>query len=249
MSFIKQDLKVYFYWGSKGSGKSLVNAVIARELFESYLRQEKKYPSLPKRRYYSKTTLSKEVEDKELNNHLFYWRKPYELYDVRNADISWDEIQNDLPTGGWKDTHPKTKAIFSHLRKRGNRLFANAQIYEDVDISFRRQIDYAFHVKKYFGSQDISASLPPPKRLWGLVGVREYDPKELETEKKERQPKPARWAKLLLIRKKHLRLYDTTMEVAPFQADTLEHREYVCVKCRDDGLPHYKHTKIEHYKI
>jgi len=91
-----RDLKVTLFWGRKGSGKSLIQGVLLAELFAEYYRTEAKHPSLPHRMLHSNQPFSKSVEEAELGKHLRYWSSPRQLYDVRNGDILWDEIQKDL---------------------------------------------------------------------------------------------------------------------------------------------------------
>jgi len=245
---ISRQLKATLFVGSKGSGKSLLMAYLGNELFKSYEKQVIRYPDLKIRAIYSQSKFSQELENKYLGKHLFYWEKPHELYTVKNADIFWDEIQDDLPTASWKDVHPDTKKIFSHLRKRGNRLFANAQNFEDIDISFKRQVDRVFAIYKLMGSKDISASLPAPRRIWGLIFITEYSPLEMRKEEPQRMTKRFGIRRLLRITKKRISFYDTNLEIVKNRGGEFEHREWFCYdpRCMRTGKPH---LKIEHYKI
>ena len=225
----KSGLKIYLYYGPKGSGKSLFQIYIATQLFKEYYKIEKKYPQLPKRKYYSSQKFSKELEDKELGNHLEYWSNPRQLYHLRNCDIGWDEIGKDLPAGSWADTPKDLKQVFSHLRKRGNRIFANTQIYDDIDISFRRQIDKAYQVTKLFGSGDISASLPAPRFIWGLIKIAEFDPLDMESLNPKFRFSISAFPEFIWLTKKLVSMYDTTMELPPYLPDKLDHRELHCI--------------------
>ena len=169
MYFDFRGLKSYLFFGNKGQGKSLLMSYIVQGLFNEYYYIERKYPSLPKRRLAINMNLSQSVDDRELGNHLVYWSNPRELVDLRDTDIIWDEIGKDLPAVDWKETPKDIKQVFSHLRKRGNRLFANTQVYNDIDIAFRRQIDRTFKLSKVVGSPDISATMPPVDSVWGLL--------------------------------------------------------------------------------
>jgi len=172
-----------------------------------------------------------------------YWTNPRELYGIRDADIGWDEIGKDLPAGSWGDTPKELKQVFSHLRKRGNRIFANTQVYEDIDISFRRQIDKAYKIEKLMGSRDISATLPPLKKVWGVITVREFDPLELENVKEGFRKNIGGLPKIILLRKKYVEMYDTKMELPPYMPDKLEHRE---MECTD---PNCDHIRVIHRTI
>ena len=268
----KEKLAIYLQYGKKGQGKSLVQAVDALSLFKEYWKTEKKYPDLPRRIYFGNQKFSKEIEEKELGIHLYYWSNAKQLrwcprkdcwvgnypHSIHDTDIGHDEIGKDLPAGSWQDTPPWFKQVFSHLRKRGNRYFANTQVYEDIDISFRRQIDFAYKIEKIFGSGDVTDTRPKPKYVWGLITSRAFDPMILEHEKnpekreKLQEGEPTFFARteIILIRKKWIEAYNTKDEIPPYKPDTLEHVE---VWCEDDNCEkhgkHYGKPKIEHYKI
>ncbi len=251
-----KGLKIYIFYGKKGSCKSLFQARLARYLINEYYKTEKKYPELPKRKLYINQKLSKEFDDLELHNHLEYWTHPEQLYSVRDSDIFWDEIGKDLSAGSYADTPKELKQVFSHLRKRGNRLFANTQVYEDIDISFRRQVDVAYQVKKWLGSRDISATLPKPEIIWGIYYLRQFDPLFLEhewnPEIRERQPDLSPIPQIYFIRKRDIELYDTTAELPPYQPSKLKEQVLVCREgenCMDpekDGSPH---TIVRHKPV
>ena len=270
---MKPDLKIYLTYGAKGSGKSLTQAKDALELFKEYEKTERKYPDLPKRIYYCNQKFNSEIEKKELGKHLFYWsnakqlrwcprpncwiKEPY--HPVHDTDIGHDEIGKDLPAGSYADTPKWFKQIFSHLRKRGNRYYANTQTYEDIDIAFRRQIDFAYKIEKIFGSGDTTATRPKPKYIWGVIIKRPFDPTLLEFERdpNEREQKQQKITgqglpEIIFIRKKYIEAYDTKDEIPAYKPDTLEHVDLWCENdnCEKHGKnnPNAK-PKTEHYKI
>lgn len=255
----KRDLKIYCYYGAKGQGKSYFCAFIAYKIIETYRRTEKRYPSIAKRSFWSSQKFSDEYEKKELyhktknpDGRLNYWSHPSQLYALKNVDILWDEIGKDLPAGSFANTPKRLKQVFSHLRKRGNRLFANTQVYEDIDVSFRRQIDFAYEIKKVCGSKDISSSMPPPKFIWGVMKVRRFDPIFLEHQRdpEKRDMNYDGIGRIYFFRKKYIRIYDTTSEIAPYQPDKSYEVKITCVEgknCSDyDPKTHLPHIKVIH---
>jgi len=266
---VNPKLQINLDYGAKGAGKSMSQARTALMLFDEYAASEKKYPLLPKRIYFGNQKFSKAIEEKELGIHLFYWSNFQEMrycprpncwktnpkHPVHDTDIGHDEIGKDFPAGSFSDTPKWTKQVFSHLRKRGNRYFANTQVFEDIDIAFRRQIDCAYEIQKVFGSPDITATRPAPKMVWGVIQRREFDPKLLEWERdpaKRELKKDSVLGEIFFIRKRYVEAYDTTAELPPYKADTLSHVE---LWCEDENCP--KHGKnsptskpvYEHHKI
>lgn len=262
-------LAIYLDYGRKGSGKSLTQARTALHLFKDYRKIEKRWRNLPKRILFTNVKLSAEIEQKEYGTHLFYWDNFRQLrwcprvdcwrgkenHPIHDADIQHDEIGKDFPAGCWATTPKWVKQIFSHLRKRGNRYFANTQVYEDIDIAFRRQIDFACKIVKVFGSGDITATKPPIRFVYGLILKTEFDPELLEwerdPEKRKIKSRPG-LPEAIWIKKKWINAFDTTKEIPPYQPDTLEHFELWCEKpdCpvhgkhHDKGKPKYLHTTV-----
>lgn len=278
-------LKIYLTYGAKGNGKSLSQARDALQIFREYERTKRRYPQLPERIYYGNQKFCKEIEEKYLGTRLFYWTNAKELrycprpncwlkleqqneknpegrHALHDTDIAHDEIGKDLPAGSWQDTPKWFRQIFSHLRKRGNRYFANTQVYEDIDIAFRRQIDFAWKIKKVIGSGDVSASLPPRRFVWGLIVKKQFDPMILEHERdpKARENKQeiegSGMPSFFFITKRLVSIYNTKDELPPYKPDTLEHQEMWCEnpKCPKHGFdmrePFGKaQPKLEHYRI
>lgn len=242
-----RGLKSYLFYGDKGNGKSLVAAFLVDMLLREYHAIHHKYPNLPLRTLRVNTPLNSTIETNHLGRNLSYWTNPRELLDVRNSDIIWDEVGKDFPASSWVDTPREIKQIFSHLRKRGNRLFSNTQVYNDIDISFRRQVDRTFHLNKIVGSNDISATLPPVNFTWGLIMLREMDKNSLENETDKDKQKPShKWSipRFVFIERKLVSLYDTTKELPPYRPTELEHIVYTC---HEPDCTY--HTKIEHRKF
>jgi len=187
----------------------------------------------------------------EFGKHQIHYK-----HAVHDMDIFHDEVGKDLPAGSWADTPKWFKQIFSHLRKRGNRYNANTQVFEDIDISFRRQIDFAYQLHKSFGSGDITATRPPPRFVWGLIQKREFDPQLVEWErdptKREQKRENSGWKMptLIWISKKLVNAYDTKDELPPYKADEMEH---VNIWCEDDHCEKHGRLagkpKVEHHKI
>lgn len=260
MAFVwKRDLKIYCIYGAKGQGKSYFCAYLTYCVIEAYRINEKRYPELQKRQFWSNQKFSDDYEKKELydpeNNpdgRLHYWSHPSQLYALKNVDILWDEIGKDLPAGSFATTPKKLKQVFSHLRKRGNRLFANTQVFEDIDVSFRRQIDFAFEIKKVMGSKDVSASMPPPKFIWGVMRMRRFDPMFLEHQRdpEKRDMMYSGLGRVYFIRKKYVDIYSTHAEIPPYHPDKMFEIILTCVEgenCTDyDEKTHMPHRKIIH---
>lgn len=255
----KRDLKIYCYYGAKGQGKSYFCSRAVYFIIKAYRLAEKKYKNVAKRQFWSSQKFSTVYEKKELwdekknpDGRLHYWSHPSQLYNLKNVDILWDEIGKDLPAGSFANTPRKLKQVFSHLRKRGNRLFANTQVYEDIDVAFRRQVDFAFEIKKICGSKDVSASMPAPKFIWGAMQVKRFDPMFLEHQRDpdKRDMNHEGVGRIYFFREKFVDLYDTHSEIPPYHPDKFYEEKITCISGKEcsnyDKKTHQPHTVVRH---
>lgn len=238
-------LTLYLFVGKKGSCKSMFGASLIQNITKRYERTKKRYPLLPLRSCYSNTKFSSNFEKLHLGKDLHYWENYRQLYGIRNADIYWDEVAKDLPQDSWKDTPRELRQVFSHCRKRGNRIFLNCQNIKDLDVNVKRQVDYLYRVRKWTGSRDISATLPPVKFIWGLASLTRYDVQKVLAQDDFDLVRPQSLIpSFFLIRRRYIDLYDTTAEIPAYRPDELEHYE---LHCKHKGCTY--HTKVEHRKI
>lgn len=255
MSFFQstKDIAIYMTWAKPGQGKSIDLArQIHKLLYKEYPRTRKKYPNLPERSVWSNVKLNKEIEDQELGKHLFYWTDPRQLKDLRDVDICIDEIANYCPADGWKDLPRWMRNIFSQHRKRGLRIFANTQDYKAVDINFRRMVIHAYHVQTYLKSRNISATMPPPWFVHGVVIKREFDPQDVEElgitssrlrDSEQREEYQLGIPSFFFLRKKWIDIYDTTQDIPAWRPNELEHYEFKCELYPKCAKVHIEHRK------
>jgi len=296
------DLSLYIRFGAKGSGKSLLGAVMQRDFLFEYEETAKRYPELKKRILFTSEKLNKNLEKQFLGKTLFYWSSPKQLkycprpkcwrdgipvyslgveyehqnnpegkHPVHDTDIYWQEVSRHFGADKSKDQPQWLKDMMAFCRKDHNRIFFDAQVFEDIAIAIRRQFvgGHAYMCKKMYGSSDLTATRPAPidftwwrfikmwfggkEVLWGRIGEFEFDPQLLEWERdptaRERIAGENVKTKSLWIKKEYVALYDTDHRVPPYK-ETLEHVELWCDKAectlhgKKNGQP-----KVEHYKI
>lgn len=221
-----------------------------------YLKTEKKYPHLKKRIYFSKQKFTERIEnlewiEKNPGGHLYYWHNAYELlscprkecwrgkkiHALHNADIFWDEIADDIPREKWNELPEELKQIFSHARKRGNRIFANTQKYEMVAIDFRRQVDIACWCVKVFGSRDIDVTKPNPKMIFVFQMVSFFDPMDMENEDDPRNLMQLRegFPSFHFYTRRDVSVFDTEWEVPPTEYNRMKELKFMCVEEMNGG--------------
>ena len=212
-----------------------------------------------------------EIQILNPNGHLYYWNEVDELqfcprqncfrgtqpHHLHSTDVAWDEIGNDLPPDKWKDNPDWLRQIFSHARKRGNRIFANAQKYEMTDVHFRRQVDVAWIVTKLLGSRDIDPTTPDPKYVFVLQMAREFDPVDMENENDIRnllnhdegeERKMIGWPKFRFYTRKDTEVFDTTFELPPYQVKRLKEVILECIHGKNCADPRHRRV-VRHIPV
>jgi len=195
---------------------------------------------------------------------------PEKKHPVHDTDIYWSEVSRHFGADKSKESPQWIKDMMAFCRKDGNRIFFDAQVFEDVTIAIRRQIGHAYLCVKKYGSNDLTASRPAPlpftwwgfirmflfrgpEVLWGRIGEFEFDPKLLEWERdpaaRDRIAGENVKSRAIWIKKEYIEIYDTAHRVPPYKP-ALEHIEYWCEdpNCKLHGKREGK-PKVDHYKI
>lgn len=264
-----EEIGIYCTIARPGGGKSLYHAWLIRKLLtKEYPTRRRNYPELPERYILSNAhILAPEIFKPDFE----YWTSASELrycrrkncfkgeatHNLHDCDIFIDEIANILPGEGWKDTPGWLRDVFSQHRKRGLRIFAASQDYTGmVDINFRRMVKHLYFVSIWFKSRDITATLPPPRWIHGVVFIREVDPIAAEhlgssdpnLPEPEKQPFTFSWPKIFLLTNKLIEWYNTTQEFPRWKSQLMEELVQECIegdKCQD---PRHR-KKITHKPI
>lgn len=234
-----------FTIGDVGSGKSIDGARKVIWCLDRSKHVQKKY-KLPQRKQLCNFHISDEWH-KKFPNQIIYWHNPMEMifedYPYckivrRDFDCHWDEIAAEIPSDKWKDTHLEIRRFFAQHRKRGIEIFANTQNYMMLDVNARRMATEVYEVKKFIGSRDISATLPPVKNPWGLIVKWKIDKKSIENDNINYK-KDEIIPKLFLIKRELVDFYDTTEDISMSGVEDLKHFEKHCRVCGKTKVVHY----------
>lgn len=227
--------------GNTGQGKSLYCAMISKKTLDENLKRFKK--TGVKRQLWSNLKFADHVE-KQYGDLIQYWGEPsgwkydaeWIAKNLHDADLIWDEISEEHGADSHKETSRASKSFLRQYRKKGVRILSNTQDHADISIHARRRLHGVMYCKKLFGSRDISATLPPPKFIWGVVWVRSVlNPKETDPTALKFDPFPA---DLFFITREICELYDTRAIVGVSEYPPLKHILRVCEVC---GKEHLKH--------
>jgi len=208
--------------GSPGQGKSLYTARLTRELCIRNAKWHAK--GNPIRKVMSNLKFSEEFEE-EFREFLGYWTDSNELVKLHDVDIIWDEIATELDSRNWQNLSIEMKRFLSQYRKRGIDIYGNTQDFSMVDQRARLMISNVRTLTKIVGSRDISTTKPAPKRIWGLVLIRDViNCRETEPDKKKYEL----WHSFLLISRELISIYDTRQDIALGKPPPLRHEVRYC---------------------
>lgn len=226
---------ITIYTGIPGSGKSLKSAQKALELLHRNKKWAKK--GNPVRQVLSNIKLNPEIEE-EYKEHIRYWEDPSDLIKTKDADVIWDEIATHLDSTQWANVPLELKRWLQQHRKLGVDIYGNTQDFAMVDISMRRMTEQLFYMKKLIGSRDKSATTPEVKRIWGIIMVRELDPRAYKEDSKENRG--VGLPRFIWISRELINVFDTGQEIKAGKYPPLKHIEREC------GDPNCTFHKVLH---
>jgi len=227
--------------GAPGQGKSLHTARTTKEILDRNVKWEMR--GNLRREVWSNLKFSEAFEQK-YEGYIKYWTDPYVLVNLRDVDIIWDEIATELDARNWPNLSSEMKRFLSQYRKRGIDIYANTQDFSMIDQRARLMISNVKTLTKIIGSRDISTTKPNPKRIWGVVMIRDViNFRETEPDKKKYDLVP----ELMLITKDLIEIYDTRQDIPTGKPPPLKHEDRYCEFYETVGHPCYhKAHKISH---
>jgi len=227
---------IVVYTGLPGSGKSLkladtlVNILYRnRRIYEKNVKRYEKgeINEIPPRRLlWTNLQFSPKVNE-EFMDYIHYWTDLRQLTVLRDVDVAIDEIATYFDARLWETLSLEMRRWLAQHRKFGIEIYGTAQDFAQTDKAFRRLTSNLFLLKKIIGSADISPTRPAPKRIWGLVVVRELDPTTYD-EQKSKFAKQGVFPSFMTITRAATEIFDTRAEVRMSKALPLKHLDKAC---------------------
>lgn len=228
---------VYVVTGLGDNGKSLVMADTAYQNLLTYEKWYKKQKTeVPRHIALNKKTmrLAPWVEERFgiwPNGYIQYYQGLKEIHLLKQCDVFLDELGTNFHSRRWTDMTQEIIDWFNTLGHNEIFIYGSAQNFLDIDVTLRRKTQNVISLKKVMGSRRPGKSLPPVKRIWGLISMRYVHYSEMDKDewKRERSsfPRP------FLITKFRCSLYDTLQHI--------ERTEYPPYECVERGCNNPKH--------
>ena len=218
-------MPIEIYTAPPGQGKSVKLALKGLELLKRNVNYYKKTGKI--RKVVSNLTFSPQITDK-YKEFIAYWSDLKELTNYSHVDILWDEIATELDSTRYKDLSLVVKRFLQQHRKLGIEIYGTTQDFAMVDVAMRRMTSNLYYMRKLFGSRDLSATKPPPRWIFGLIMIRELDPRDYdEKEKKFVDIIPD----FIIMDKETVSIFDTNQQILPGSNPDLEHSTRQCKIC------------------
>jgi len=223
--------------GLPGQGKSLMAAKTVIELLERNVRWETR--TGVKRQVASNMPFSEDLQAK-YPGMIRFWTDLDEVVQLPDVDVIFDEVANKFDARNWLNLSDKVKWWLRHHDKEGVEIYANTQHFEAVDVQFRRLVNRLYVVSKLLGSPRPAATRPKPKRIWGVIMLRQHDPKlyKFESDTGETVRSAVGIPSFFLIRKELVSVYDTRFKILGDAETTMRHLEKVCPDCGTRKVVH-----------
>jgi len=219
---------------SPGQGKSLWTAKQIKYLVKRNKKAHAKY-NIPIRRVMVNQKMS-EAFEKEAGDFLGYWTSDAELINLRDVDIVWDEIATHLDARKFSELSQEMMRFLSQYRKRGLEIYANTQDFSMIDARARLMITGVWRAMKLCGSPDPSPTLPPIKRIWGIIILWKIENfKELDENKKQYS---LFGSTAFMFNRFDVELYDTRQDIKRGKLPPLMHEERFCEVCHKIHVIH-----------
>lgn len=140
----------------------------------------------------------------------------YDLHEVTSieggqVDIFINEINKFYPQRGSEPLTREQAEFLSQGAKDGVDIYFCSQDFSQAHKQFRFLVNEIRHVTKWMGSRRPVRSSPPVKTIWGIVTIREVDPRTFKGDNMsmERVGMPS----LYFINREDTELYDTSYKV------------------------------------
>jgi len=157
------------YIGKEGSGKTLLMGRDTKWIIDRNAKLYKKTGIM--RPVVSNITYSPSLEcyARLKSVPIKYWKDIEELETFTECDLFLDEVGAYFDSRTFADLPLSTRLWLAQAQKLGVHIYAGAQDWGQIDVSFRRLVSRLYEVKKVIGSRRPSRSIPAGKHPWAVI--------------------------------------------------------------------------------
>lgn len=222
-------MSIHILQGLPGNGKTLLSSELFIDLLRRNIQWFESGRTKERRIVATNVVINPELKA-SFGDYIREWDGLEELVKLRGADVIFDDMGTVLDAQRWADVPEEAKRWFRWHEHYGCDVYGNCQEFKDLSNVVRKLTVSLRHVSKMFGSKRPHPTLPPVKRIWGLLLVR---PMAIDTSEKpleQRRYEHIFTWRLKRIRKKYCEVYDTTQDMKILNYPPLVHIERFCEK-------------------
>lgn len=223
--------------GLPGQGKSLTSA---RTVLDLLARNERWFKKSGIRRRIASNMPFAPFLLERFPEQIVYWKTLEEVVLLEDVDVIWDEVANQMDARNWLNLPESVKHWLRHHDKVGVEVYANTQHLEAVDVQFRRLINRLYVVTKLFGSPRPAVTKPPIAKVWGVVMLRQHDPKlyAWQSDTGEVVKSAIGMPSFFWMSRRLVAVYDTRYKILADAETSLRHIVKRCPTCRTEKVVH-----------
>jgi len=151
-----------------------------------------------------------------------------DLEGLTSCDLVLDEVGTYFDSRTYKDLPLSTRLWLAQAAKLGVEIYGAAQDFSQIDISFRRLTDELYEVSKLIGSPRPDKTKPPVEKVWGILTVRQLEPRGYDEKNKYAGSKG--WPTFYFLQKKYTEVFDTNKRVPKGEFPPFKH---IVRRCED----------------
>lgn len=232
--------------GKKGNGKSAMMARTLRRNLEINKKYHEKLGYPIRKSAVMRTLGLRDDFVEQYADYIIFFDAIDQLPNFRDCDVYCDDITLSLSARAWDLLDLKVQDWLTGAERLGCHLYFTAVRFKRVVVDFRETTDQLFVVNKLIGSRRPTPTIPPPKRVWGIITANDVPDYEFTKDSFNE----AEWVggKWHLLTRKLIEIYDHT---------NIKLREgypnYTAVVrwCYDENCPDYQkfgkpHAKVKH---
>jgi len=236
--------------GLESAGKSQLMAVYAVKVFQrnlKWMEQRKKLglPCVPRTMAFDSPMSANFIKTVERAGMKYiHFKSLADVFPITEMDIFVHEIIRWFPARGSEPLVPEQAEFLSQASKEGINIYFCCQDFSQVHKHFRFLVNDLYLVAKICGSERPCKSMPPIKRIWGLVLYWDLDPRSFKGDNTETE-RLSMWPKFYLINKNDTELYDTSYKVRGINLPDVTMVPQVYVYVDNDGKEIKRETKYQ----
>jgi len=236
--------------GLESAGKSQLMAVYAVKVFHRNLKWKEKrkklgLPCVPRTMAFDSPMSEAFIKRVERAGMKYiHFKNLSDIFPITEMDIFVHEIIRWFPARGSEPLVPEQAEFLSQGSKEGINIYFCRQDFSQVHKHFRFLVNDLYLVTKIIGSERPCKSMPPIKRIWGIVLYWPLDPRSFKGDNTETE-RLTWWPHIYFINRDDTELYDTSYKVRGINLPPVTMVPQTYIYLHEDGTEIKREVKYQ----